>query len=117
MSNEESGKRLAIIWSSAEPDVAAKVCFMYASNAKLHGWFDEVLLVIWGPSAQLVSRDGDLQQGIADLQAADVIVQACKQCSDSYGVSEQLEAACIEVKYMGLPLTEMLQSDWKVLTF
>jgi hypothetical protein len=40
-----------------------------------------------------------------------VVIEACKACSDSYGVSDQLSALGIDVKYMGTPLTEMLQSD------
>ncbi len=42
---------------------------------------------------------------------------ACKACADSYGVSEKLEALGIEVKYMGMPLTDMLKGDWVTVTF
>jgi hypothetical protein len=42
---------------------------------------------------------------------------ACKACSDSYGVSDNLEELGVEVKYMGRPLTDMLKGDWAVVTF
>jgi hypothetical protein len=32
-------------------------------------------------------------------------------------VTEALRAGGIEVKYMGRPLTDMLEQGWKVLTF
>jgi hypothetical protein len=109
--------RLAVIWSSADPAVAHKVCFMYTHNAKRHGWFDEVTLIVWGPSAELLTRDPALQDAIKAMIADGVMIEACKACADSYGVGEQLSALGIDVKYTGIPLTEKLQSDWKVLTF
>ena len=109
--------KLAVIWSSGDPAVAHKVCFMYTHNAKRRGWFDEVTLIVWGPSAELLTRDPTLQESIKAMKADGIVLEACKACSDSYGVSDQLSALGIDVKYMGIPLTEMLQGDWKVLTF
>ncbi|MBN2390325.1 MAG: DsrE family protein [Anaerolineae bacterium] len=109
--------KLAVIWSSGDPAVAHKICFMYTHNAKRRGWFDEVTLIVWGPSAELLTRDPALQDKIKEMLADGVAIEACKACSDAYGVSERLSALGIDVKYMGTPLTEMLQSDWKVLTF
>ncbi len=46
-----------IIWTSGDRDVAIKMVFMYAKNAKLKGWWNDVTMVIWGPSAKLLSQD------------------------------------------------------------
>ena len=112
----ESSK-LAVLWTSGDRDVALKMVFMYTLNAKKQDWFDQVQLVVWGPSSKLLSVDEELQASIAEMKDAGVELTACKACADSYGVSEKLEALGIEVKYMGVPLTEMLQSDWVVTTF
>ena len=112
----ESSK-LAVLWTSGDRDVALKMVFMYTLNAKKQGWFDHVQLIVWGPSSKLLSVDEELQASIAEMKDAGVELTACKACADSYGVSEQLESLGIEVKYMGVPLTEMLQSDWVVTTF
>ena len=112
-----STHRLAVIWSSGDPMIAHKVCFMYTHNAKRRGWFDEVTLIVWGPSAELLTRDASLQEAIKAMKADGVVLEACKACSDSYGASETLTELGIDVKYMGVPLTEMLQGDWQVLTF
>jgi len=108
--------RLAIVWSSGDPDVAHRVCFMYAANARKQNWFNEVSLIVWGPSARLLAADKDLQAKVKAMMNDGVKVQACLACSDSYGITEQLRALGIEVKYMGKPLTDMLKSGWKVLT-
>lgn len=109
--------RLAVLWTSGDPEVATRVAFMYTLNAKRQGWFDEVTLIVWGPSAKLLSENAELQEAVAGMAEVGVEVVACRACADSYGVSEALEGLGIEVKYMGQPLTEMLKGDWEVITF
>ena len=46
-----------------------------------------------------------------------VVVQACQACADMYGVSDIHRKLGIEVKYMGKPLSDMIKSDYKILTF
>jgi hypothetical protein len=91
--------------------------FMYTKNAKLKGWWNKVTLVVWGPSAKLLSQDTELQAALQAMKEIGVELLACKACADSYGVSEVLEGLGIEVKYMGVPLTDYLKSDIKVITF
>ncbi|MHC4265670.1 MAG: DsrE family protein [Planctomycetota bacterium] len=109
--------KLGVLWTSGDADVAHKVCFMYTHNAKEAGWFDEVTLIIWGPSSRLLAGDKELEAKVKEMMASGVDVKACKACADLYGVSEKIGEMGIEVKYMGEPLSEMLKGDWKVLTF
>ncbi len=112
----QASKR-GVVWTSGDRDVALKMVFMYTLNAKSRNWFDEVRLVVWGPSAKLLSVDEELQQEVAKMKDAGIELVACKACADSYGVSEKLEQLGVEVKYMGVPLSDMLKQDWKVVTF
>ena len=116
-SPEQEPSRLAVLWTSGDPEVATKVAFMYTLNAKRQGWFDEVTLIVWGPSAKLLAENAELQEGVTAIAEVGVDIVACKACADSYGVSEVLEEMGVEVKYMGQPLTEMLKGDWEVITF
>ncbi len=109
--------KVAVVWTSGDPDVAHKVCFMYTHNAKKQKWFDEVVLIIWGPSSRILAGDKKLQEGVKQMILDGVVVQACIVCADMYGVSDRLREMGIEVKAMGKPLSDMLQSDYKVLTF
>lgn len=108
---------LCILWTSGDPDVALKMVFMYAYGAKQNGWWSQVELIVWGPSAKLAAENTEIQQTLAKLQKAGIKTEACKACADSYAVSEKLEALGIEVKYMGQPLTGILKSDKKLVTF
>jgi len=115
--DEPRRTRLAVLWTSGDPDVAHQACFMYTHNARKAGWFDEVRLIVWGPSAKLLAGDKNLQAEVKAMIADGVKVQACVACANSYGVSDDLRALGIEVKGMGKPLSNLIQSDWKVLTF
>ena len=115
---EAETSRLAIVWTSGDPAVAERMTLMYANGAKKNAWFDEVRLVVWGPSQQLVVADKDVRAYIDRLRDNGVVVQACLACADSYGIADDLRDAGLEVKYMGKPVSDFLKDDdWKVVTF
>jgi len=109
--------RLAVVWTSGDAEVAHKMCLMYTHAAKNAKWFDDVTLIVWGPSSRLLAGDKDLQAKIKSMIASGIVVQACVVCADMYGVADDLRALGIEVKGMGSPLSNLLKSDWKVMTF
>ena len=113
MSSEK--KSLVVLWTSGDREVALKMVFMYTLNAKLKGWWEEVILIVWGPSAKLLSQDQELQGKIEQMKEAGVALEACKACADMYGVAPDLDALGIEVKYMGVPLSDYLKEDRAVL--
>lgn len=113
----EPPSRLCVLWTSGDPEVAENVCFMYTLNAKKQGWFDEVRLVVWGPSARLLSESPALQAEVKAMQEAGVITEACVACAKRYGVVEALRKLGLDVKGMGRPLSDRLKADWRVLTF
>ena len=61
--------KLAVLWSSGDPDVGHKVCLMYTHAAKRAGWFDEVELIVWGPSSRLLAADKELQAKVKAMMA------------------------------------------------
>ncbi len=115
---QDEPTRLALVWTSGDPDVAHRMALMFSHAAKQAGWYDEVTLIVWGPSQRLLVGDKDLQAKIAKMRDDGVIVRACIACANSYGVAEDLRALGLPVEPMGKPLADMKQSDdWDVLTF
>jgi len=108
---------LVVVWSSGDIDVAEKVCLMYTHAAKKNQWFMEVVLVVWGPSAKLLAENQGLQTKLAEMQKDGILVQACINCTNQYGVSEKLKALGIDVRPMGVSLTDYLKSERKMLNF
>ncbi len=112
-----SRERLAVVWTSGDREVATKMVFMYTANAKRFGWFQDITLVIWGPSAKLLSEDKDLQERVKAMKSSGVNLKACKACADQYGVSDVLTSLGVTVKYMGEELSDYLKEGRRVLTF
>jgi len=108
---------LCILWTSGDTDVAIKMVLMYDNAAKQNKWFNEVQLIIWGPSSKLTSENEEIQETLEQLMKIGVKIEACKACADQYGVSDKLKSFGIDVKYMGEPLTEILKSNKKLMIF
>jgi hypothetical protein len=108
---------LAVLWTSADPDVAKKVCLMYTHGAKKAGWFKTVHLIVWGPSAKLLAENEELQAKIKEMKKDGIRVEACVVCADSYNVSDTLREIGVDVIPMGRPLTGYLKNGWRTLTF
>ena len=107
---------LAVVWVTDSKEAAMNMVLMYTKNSKLKGWWGEVTLIIWGPSGPLLVSDAELQKELKAVQEAGAVLQACKACSDRYGISDKLTELGVEVKYMGQPLTELLKSGASVLS-
>lgn len=110
-------EKLVIVWTSGNREVALKMVFMYTYNAKKYKWWEDITLLVWGPSSKLLSEDKELQEYIKKIIESGVVVEACKGCSDMYGVSEKLEELGINVYYTGKVLTDYIKEGRNILTF
>lgn len=110
-------EKLAVLWVSGDPVVAEKSCLMYTHAAKRNGWFDEVVLIVWGSSSSLLAENEAIQEKVKAMKKDGVILEACIACSNMLGVTEELKALGIDVKGMGVPLTEYIKSGYHVLTY
>ncbi len=106
---EVAKAKLTIVWTSGDPEVAHRMVLMYCKAAKSNQWFDDVRLIVWGPSARLVAADKDIQAKLTEMKANGIVLEACVVCADSYGVSERLRELGLVVKPMGKPLTETIR--------
>lgn len=109
-------EKLNILWTNDNPHTAHTMVFMYATNAKLNNWWDEVDVIIWGPTAKLVAEDEGVQERINLAKKAGVNVVACIACATQFGVVEELQSLGIELKPMGEPLTDIIKTKKKLIT-
>lgn len=113
----QQANELIVLWTSGDREVALKMVFMYTLNSKTKGWWDDVCLIVWGPSSKLLTEDQELQAYVTKMLEAGITVFACKACTDGYGISDALENLGVEVKYMGQPLTNILKQNARLITF
>ncbi len=111
--------KLVVVWTSGDRDVALKMVFMYTYNGSTtrFGWWHDITLIIWGPSSKLLSQDKELQEYLFKMKEAGITLEACKACSDMYGVSEKLQELGVDVRYMGQALTDYIKEGRHVITF
>lgn len=114
---ENTPDKLVVLWTSDDPYVAERVAFMYTHAAKTSGWFNEVTLIIWGPSAKLVAENLKIREKLSTMKNDGVVIEVCIVCANMYGIADDLKKLGYDVKAMGKPLTGYLKSGAKVLTF
>jgi len=112
----EKVNKLYILWTNGDPITSKKMVNMYAKNSLIHGWWEEVTLIVWGKPAQLIAENEEIKKLIKENIEAGVKMTACKACADQLGVSEKLEELGIELRYWGEPLTKVLKNDEKLIT-
>ncbi|WP_198931766.1 DsrE family protein [Labilibacter marinus] len=111
-----SKDKLVVVWTSGDKEVAEKMVFMYTYNAQKYGWWKDITLLVWGPSAKLLSEDKDLQKYVQKMKKEGVNLLACKGCADQYKISDQLSEIGVTVRYTGKDLTEFIK-ERHVITF
>lgn len=107
---------LYLLWTNDNKITTEKMVFMYTINSLRHGWWENVTIIVWGAPAKLVGEDAEVQAKIKEALEAGVHITACKACADQLGVTETLEKLGIEVKYWGMPLSDLLKNNEKLLT-
>ena len=114
---KDSNDKLVIVWTSDDRDVALKMVFMYTLNSRLNSWWDDITFIVWGPSANLISHDYELQEYLQRIKEQGVRLEACITCANMYGVAQDLLDMDIDVKKMGPVLTQYIKEGRNILTF
>lgn len=108
--------KLNILWTTCNKGTIEHMIAMYSINTLKKGLWNEVNVIIWGASAQLVGTDKDVQEQVKKMQEAGVKVGACQSCAENFGVKDKIAELGIDLQFMGMPLTEILKKDEKLLT-
>jgi hypothetical protein len=116
MENNSTDNKLNILWTNADPLTAEMMVFMYAEASLANKWWDGVKIIVWGATAKLVAENKHIQEKLLDLESKGVEVVFCITCATKLGVLDEIEKLGFELIRMGLPLTEMLKNNEKILT-
>ena len=108
--------KIHILWTTDNKITSLNMLAIYVLNAKTHGWWKEINVIIWGASANLVARDTQVQTEVLEMVRMGINVEACKDCSDVCEVTDDLEKLGINVRFMGEPLTNYIKAGEPILT-
>lgn len=109
-------EKITILWTTDNETTIRNMVFMYAKNAKIQRWFEEVKLIIWGASSYKLAETEWIQSDIKDMAYAGVEVVACLACADNLGITPKLKSLGIEVRYVGEELSEAIKNNEKILS-
>ena len=107
---------LNILWTTDNKDTIQNMLSMYAVNSFKNKWWDEINIIIWGASAKIIGEDEEIQKQVVRMIESGVTFEACKSCSDMYKASDKLTELGVDVKYMGIPMTNYLKSSDRFIT-
>lgn len=112
----ENREKLVLLWTSGDREVAEKMVLLYGGVMMGRGYWQEAVLMVWGPSARLLGENPDLQEKVKAMIATGVEAMGCVVCMDDYGVTEVLEATGVAPVHTGEYLTRYLKEGRSVLT-
>lgn len=107
---------LYMLWTNADIDTSLRMVMMYSTNSKIYGWWEHVVVIIWGATAKLASENAQVQEAMKVAMNAGVKFSACVACARQLGVVETLESQGVEVIGWGQPLTQILKNNEALLT-
>ena len=105
-----------ILWASDNKETALSMVCLYAHNAKLKGWIENVQVLVWGASQKLISEDKEVQEKVKAMIADGVEVIACQKCSEDLGVKGELQACNMQVYYTGELLSSWVKSGESIIS-
>lgn len=115
-----TGNLLVIISSGAEAQDKALTGLSYAINSKKNGWLENVALIFFGPSENMlakVSSDSPLGKMLKQAIELGLTPMACKAISDGQGITTELKGLGVDVEYIGAIISSYIKKDYQVLTF
>jgi hypothetical protein len=104
-----STKLLVIIASGNRETVLTAL--MYSKNTIKYGWIEDVRVIFFGPSENLLVSDSDVTASANELAGLRPPV-ACKFLSDRDGLSERIESLGISVDYVGSMIADLMNDGY-----
>lgn len=109
-------KEAKILWTTDNKETAMNMVLLYAHNAKIQGWMEEVTVLVWGASQRLINEDKEIQEKVKAMINDGVKVVACLKCADNMDIKDELVACNIDVFYTGTYLSEWIQSGETIIS-
>ena len=104
-------KKLLVIISTGEKE-KARIGAMYAKNALLQGWMEDVKIIIFGPAQALLLEDSELQDFVKEVSAMESTPIACSYISDRDKNREELESLGVLIEPVGSIISDYINDGY-----
>jgi len=109
-------KEAKILWTTDNKETSINMVLLYAHNAKLKAWMEEVTILVWGASQKLIAEDKEIQEKVKKMIKDGVKVVACLKCADNMEITESLNSCNIDIFYTGEYLSTWIKSGDTIIT-
>lgn len=89
----------------------ALTALMYTRNAIRQNWMEDVRVIFFGPSEQLMIQDKQVADSVKDI-ADHCTPLACKAISDREDISAEIEDLGVKVEYVGSIISELIKDGY-----
>ncbi|HLH85991.1 MAG TPA: DsrE family protein [Thermoplasmataceae archaeon] len=111
-------KALIIISSGKEAVDKALTGMMYAYNALKHGWLNDIQVMFFGPSEDLILSDNaKVREMLEKLKSQGVKPFACSAVAKDRGIEAGLMQIGLDVLPVGPLISSLIKKDYAILTF
>lgn len=111
-------KLFIIISSGMEAKEKALTGMMFAKNAKLREFAEDVRLIFFGPSEKALAQgDPDFVKSYRDLSEAGVISTACIKIAEDNKIGPSLQSMGLELEPVASVITGYASKGYEVITF
>lgn len=104
-----SSKILVIIATGEK--AKALTGLMYAKNAIKHAWLDDIKVIYFGPSEQLIYKDPQVADAAIEIAGMGESY-ACKAISDRDGISQRIDEMGVKVEYVGSIISDYIKQGY-----
>ncbi len=101
-----------LIWLASGEMEKLQPGIIYGTNARKHGWVDDVQFVIFGESERLMLEHPETFELLQNNSAA-----YCKFVADDMGITATLEEKGANIIYVGDYISNFIKEGYQVITF
>ena len=102
--------KVVVIIATGDKDKAL-TGLMYAKNALKRGWLEDVKVVYFGPSENLMVEDADVASAAIEVASLGE-TYACKAISDREEISEKIDDMGVRVEYVGSIISDYIKQGY-----
>jgi len=102
--------KVVVIIATGDKDKAL-TGLMYAKNALKRGWLEDVKVVYFGPSENLMVENADVASAAIEVASLGE-TYACKAISDREKISEKIDDMGVRVEYVGSIISDYIKQGY-----
>ena len=108
---EEKVHKIAILWTSKDRDIFFEAVEPYCEACFTNRNYEDLTLIVWGPSVCLLSKDASIRKQLALLIEKGMNVKASGMLSAKYNCREMLTEIGAEISNVNELLTDLLRDE------